>query len=112
TMLRAELGNPRRFLARIEAPLRFRGQLLEDQPRVADNADVGGAIVTDLASVEIDVDELRRRRKARRAQERQHRVGARADYQDRVGLAERRRTRRRKRPRMILGDNAATLRRG
>src|SRR5207245_3176463 len=68
--------------------------------------------MANFAAVEGDVDELRLGRETRGSQEREHRVGTRADHEDHVCGTKGGRARRRERARMVFGDDAAALRRG
>ena len=63
-----ELGEPRlpgRGLLAVEEPVHRLDELLEDDPGVADDGDVGGPYLADLRGVDVDVDHLRLRGEGR-----------------------------------------------
>ncbi len=68
--------------------------------------------MADLAGISVDLDQSRISAEARRRQMADHVVDARTDHEQQVRFAERRRARSGEGQRVIVGNDAAALRRG
>ena len=101
---------PRGIAARIDSSVHALQQLPQDNPGVADDADVGWAVVADFGRIDVNLDQACRGVEARRSQMADDVVDPRADDQQQVRLTKRRCARGREGQPVIVGHDAASLR--
>ena len=95
----------------VEAAFGGGGQLSQDEPGVADDSDIGGAIVADLLAVEIDADEFADSEK-RGARKKESIEFARAPITNTTSASRNAVERAAGKERVIFGNDAAALRSG